>query len=471
MTSVELQLLIKCIALLSIFLILGMFLRAKVHIFGKLLLPASVIGGFVLLILGPEVTGLISVPEEYMTTWMNLPGILIVPIFASVPFCNGMNEPKKEKGEFKRNLPKVLISCGLFSAGGGMQMAAGFGFTLVAMTIMPSLGLYRTFGYELSQGFSGGHGTAAAIGTVLEGYGLDYWETSMGVGMAFATIGLVGGMLLGILFINIALRNGRTKILDRPGQIPVSTLTGYSKDIKEQQEMGRETVDSSSIETISLHLGVILIDCGLAYFLHDRAVLYAVPGFSSIPVWFYGLILMYAINFILRYLKLDFLFDKKVKSRITGALTDFAIISAVASISVSTVKAFLIPIIILAVIGFVVTFICSFPLYRFCFGERDYPFERAIMSWGVNTGVMINGIMLLKICDPDYLSPSLNDFSMGFALMSIISIFTSPVSYSLLASGSTAANFVWQALLCLFYFAMAFIGRAFLKKTEPENFT
>ena len=30
-------------------------------------------------------------------------------------------------------------------------------------------------------------------------------------------------------------------------------------------------------------------------------------------------------------------------------------------------------------------------------------------------------MMLLKICDPDYQTPALAEFSMGFALMSIIS--------------------------------------------------
>ena len=42
-----------------------------------------------------------------------------------------------------------------------------------------------------------------------------------------------------------------------------------------------------------------------------------------------------------------------------------------------------------------------------------------IVCWGANTGVTITGMMLLKICDPDYQTPALAEFSMGFALMSI----------------------------------------------------
>ena len=473
MSSGVLQSLIRCLGYLSVFLFIGMFLRAKVPVFRKLLLPASVIGGFILLLLGPQVLGehaILKVSEEYLTTWAALPGVLIVPIFASVPLGSGMNEPPKEKGAFRKNLPKILVSCGLFSANGGFQMLLGFGFTLIAMAIMPSLNLYRTFGFELSQGYSGGHGTAAGLGSILEGYGLDYWQTSMGVATTFATIGLVGGMLLGIFFINRASRKGETKILDKPAVIPMNLAQGFDTDVKKQPVMGRETTVSSSIETITVHLGIMLGVSALAYYLLGLAKAYQVPGLTSIPVWFYALLLMYIVNFALKKLKLDWLIDKKVKSRISGAMSDFAIIAAISSMSVKAVMAYAGPIAILAVIGFVTTYFFCFPMYRLCFGKKDFPFERAIMSWGVNTGVMINGMMLLKICDPDYDSPVLEDFSMGFALMSIISIFTSPIMYSLLATGSTLANFGWCCLTTVAYAVMALIGRAMLKKADPGNF-
>lgn len=473
MTSALFQNLIMSLAVLSALLFAGTFLRAKVPFFRKLLLPASVIGGFIGLLLGPQVWGgnaILAFPETYITTWSLLPGILIVPIFASVPLGMFMHEKKKESNAFKKNLPKVLISCGLFSGAGGIQMAMGFGFTLIAMKVMPSLDLYRTFGFELSQGFSGGHGTAGAVGNILEGFGLPYWSTAQGVATTFATIGLMGGMLLGIFFINRASKKGQTQLLDKPGSIPALTAYGFTKDITEQPTMGRETTNSSSIETISVHLGFILVDCGLSYWLLGLAKTYNVPGLSSIPVWFYGLLLMYAINGLLIKLKLDWMIDKKVKSRITGTMSDIAITAAIASVPVKAVAAFIGPILILSVLGFLATYFCCFPMYKFFFGKNDFSFERAIMSWGVNTGVMINGMMLLKICDPDYETPALNDFSMGFALMSIIGIFTSPITYGLLATGSTFANFAFSSVCAIVYVAMALVGRAMLKKANPAQF-
>ena len=469
MTSALLQELLKQFALLGVFLMIGMFLRAKIPFFRKMLLPASVIGGFLALIIGPNVfADSPFISADYVSVWSIIPGVLIVPIFAAVPLGKGMHE--KKKNSLKQNLPRVMISCGLFAGCSGIQQLVGFGFTFLALKFMPSLNLYRIFGVELSQGYSGGHGTAAGLGSILQGYGLDFWEVSQGVATTFATIGLVGGMLFGIYFINRASRTGETKILKKPGELPMDTQKGFSTNVDSQPMMGRETTHSSSIETMTVHLALILGDSALAYFLLAKAKEYNVFGLSSIPVWFYALLLMYAVNYILKLLKLEWMIDVRVKSRITGCMSDFAICAAIASMPIKAVAAYVGPIVILSIIGFIVTYVFCFTMHRWCFGKKDYPFERAIISWGVNTGVMINGMMLLKICDPEYDSPALNDFSMGFAMMSIISIFTSPVFYNLIESGTNTQLLLYAAAITAGYTCLFLAGRFMLKKAEPENF-
>ena len=119
MTSSLLQELLIQFALLGILLLIGMFLRARIPFFRKLLLPASVIGGFFGLLIGPNLWGELSpLSSSTVSVWSLLPGVLIVPIFAAVPLGKGMNEEKKP---FRDNLPKVLLSCGLFSAAGSLQ--------------------------------------------------------------------------------------------------------------------------------------------------------------------------------------------------------------------------------------------------------------------------------------------------------------------------------------------------------------
>lgn len=465
--SSSLQDALKALSVISALLLVGTFLRAKIPLFRKLLLPASVIGGFLGLLLGPRIWGghaPLPFPDTWLNLWGALPGLLIVPIFSAAPL--GMFMEKKAQGEkaiARKALPKVLMTLGLFSVGASVQCTIGFGLNLLISHVAPDTGLYRIFGYELSQGFAGGHGMASGLGGILEGFGIPYWQTAQGVALTFATIGLIGGMLFGIVFVNRASRKGQTKILKKPAEIPAETASGCVRDIEKQGTLGRETTVPSSIETITVHLAILLLGSGLAYGLSALLKRWAPGVFGVIPVWFLALLLMYLINFILIKLNLHWLIDPRVKRKITGTLSDFAIASALASVPIKAVLNYLVPIILLSAAGFVATYFVSMPLYRFCFKD-DYAFERGIMSWGANTGVMITGMMLLKICDPEYKSPAISHFSMGFALMSLLSLFITPLNFRMVATGSTLANFLFGLATVLFYGLFAVVGYLMLYK-------
>lgn len=439
------------------FLLLGAFLRAKVPVFRRWLLPASVIGGTIGLLLGPGIWGSgapLPFPDDWISFWEALPVVLIVPVFAAAPLGMGM-DPSKKRRRLRDMAPIVLLMTGIFALGGSIQYILGYGLNLAMTAISPESGLYRTFGYELPQGFAGGHGTATAIGSILQDFGLPWWQTSQGVSLTLATIGLIGGMLFGIFFINRAARKGETQLLGNSHAIDMDTLQGYSKDIDKQGSLGRQTTANSSIETITVHLTILLIASALAYLLSARMRVW-VPA-VYLPVWFYALLIMYVLNFILLKLKLHWLIDTKVKARITGTFSDFAITAAIMTLPIKAVSAYIVPILLMALLGFVGTYFVTFPLYRRTF-KGDYAFERAIMSWGVNTGVMITGMTLLKITDPEYESPVLSDFSMGFALMSLFSLVISPIDYNFLARGSTLANFLWNLAVGIFYATIALVG-------------
>lgn len=439
------------------FLLLGAFLRAKVPVFRRWLLPASVIGGTIGLLLGPGIWGSgapLPFPDDWISFWEALPVVLIVPVFSAAPLGMGM-DPSKKRRRLRDMAPIVLLMTGIFALGGSIQYILGYGLNLAMTAISPESGLYRTFGYELPQGFAGGHGTATAIGSILQDFGLPWWQTSQGVSLTLATIGLIGGMLFGIFFINRAARKGETQLLGNSHAIDKDTLQGYSKDIDKQGSLGRQTTANSSIETITVHLTILLIASALAYLLSARMRVW-VPA-VYLPVWFYALLIMYVLNFILLKLKLHWLIDTKVKARITGTFSDFAITAAIMTLPIKAVSAYIVPILLMALLGFVGTYFVTFPLYRRTF-KGDYAFERAIMSWGVNTGVMITGMTLLKITDPEYESPVLSDFSMGFALMSLFSLVISPIDYNFLARGSTLANFLWNLAVGIFYATIALVG-------------
>lgn len=469
MTSQLLTQLLQALSLLSVLLLIGTFLRAKVKLFQSLYLPASVIGGFIGIIISPEILGRFSnysISEEWIKTYSLLPGILSVPIFAAIPLGMFLNENKNIKSMYPS---KVLICFGLFQCASMTQSAIGYATNMFFSKINPQLNMYRTFGYELSAGFAGGHGLAAATGKLLEGFGIPQWEIAQGVALTTATIGLIGGIVFGIIFINLAVRKNKTKIIKRINDNADKSMeVGYNKDINKQNSLGRETFLSSSIETITFHLAIIFTVCGIAYIVLNFVKKMNIAGLNVLPVWTYSMIIMFALNFIIKKLNLVWMVDAKVKAKIMGTLSDFAIVSAMTSLPIKAIINYIAPITVMCILGFIITYLLVFPLNSFFFKE-DYYFERAIISWGTLTGVLITGMTLLKICDPEYKSPALSEFSLGFSLMSVTGLLIVPILNTVLAVGSTFDNFITAIISAILYFAFAFMVSFINKKSFTKN--
>ena len=469
MTSQLLTQLLQALSLLSVLLLVGTFLRAKVKLFQSLYLPASVIGGFIGMIISPEILGRFSnysISEEWIKTYSLLPGILSVPIFAAIPLGMFLNENKNIKSMYPS---KVLICFGLFQCASMSQSAIGYATNMFFSKINPQLNMYRTFGYELSAGFAGGHGLAAATGKLLEGFGIPQWEIAQGVALTTATVGLIGGIVFGIIFINLAVRKNKTKIIKRINDNADKSMeVGYNKDINKQNSLGRETFLSSSIETITFHLAIIFTVCGIAYIVLNFVKKMNIAGLNVLPVWTYSMIIMFSLNFIIKKLNLVWMVDAKVKAKIMGTLSDFAIVSAMTSLPIKAIINYIAPITVMCILGFIITYLLVFPLNSFFFKE-DYSFERAIISWGTLTGVLITGMTLLKICDPEYKSPALSEFSLGFSLMSVTGLLIVPILNTVLAVGSTFDNFITAIISAILYFAFAFMVSFINKKSFTKN--
>lgn len=473
MTSAILQTLLKSLGTLGLLLIIGMFLRAKVPLFRKMLIPASVLGGFVGLLLGPELLGnhaIMPFPEDWTLTWSLLPSILIVPIFAAIPLGNFKKQGKKETdlGKNLHQASRIAMVTGVHASQMGSQIFVGVGAAIILGLIFPGMKLYNNFGFEMSQGFNGGHGTAGAVANVLMEAGIKNWDVVQGVATTFATVGLLGGIVLGIIQINRASRKGQTVILKDAASLPDSVNAGIHTNIAEQASVGRETTSSSNVECFSIHLGLILLAAALAYMVRGAAVTYNIPGFKEIPVWPYALIIMHIINFIISKLHMEWLIDSKVKSHISGMLSDFAITAAIASMPIKAVMSYFLPIVIVSLLGFVLVYFMTIKAFRFLLPD-SCPFERGIFVFGMGTGVMMTGMALLKICDPNYETPALEDYSVANIIISITDLLALPIMYHILTQGTSRQMVLYGLVYTLCFIIMALVGKVIYKKTEQSG--
>ncbi|NME35398.1 sodium/glutamate symporter [Fusobacterium sp. FSA-380-WT-3A] len=411
MTSAMLTDFLKSLGLLGAFLLLGVFIRANIKIFQKTFIPAGVIGGFLLLILGPQCINILPVPGEWFKIYSLLPGVLIVPVVAAVPLGLNIGSGKSTDSDILKNvIPLIGIGLGTSM----FQFAVGYG----THVLFSGQDLYDVFGIELAIGFVGGHGTAGTLGNILSGLNLPYWQTSQGVATTTATFGIVGGILIGIGLINWAARHGHTALLKKPADIPEPLRIGYQKDMAKQNSIGRETTLSSSIDTVAFHAAIIFVACGLAYIVLAFTKKFKIPVLSSISVWAYAMIVMFIIWGIMRKLNLNYLVDDKVKSKISGSFTEYAVIAAIASLPIKAVAAYIIPILVMVIVGYIVT---TGILFIFCKKYlKGYWFEQMIGTFGMSTGVFLTGVLLLRVCDPNLESPALANYSLSYTITSII---------------------------------------------------
>jgi ESS family glutamate:Na+ symporter len=359
----------------------------------------------------------------------------------------------------------VIKTFGIFFAISAVQLLVG----IITRFVFASGGmdLYPSFGYELPMGFSGGHGTAGVLGSYFRGLDLPFWEISQGVTTTTATFGLIGGMIIGIIAINVAARTGQTTILTKPGDIPLDMAKGYQRDPVKQQSMGKETTMSSSIECLTFHLAVILGACGIAYVLMNFVKSVKAPLINQIPIWAWAIIVMFAVNFCIQKLGLGSLIDSKTKSRIAGVCSDYAITAAIASLPVQAILSYLAPILTMVLLAYLLTYIFLFTLFKKFFS--DCYFERAISLWGCSTGVFLTGLMLLKICDPDYKTPVLNDYSMAFSLTSVTSFILMPINISMLLYQSVPVNALFQGGLLVVGLGLLLGGNQISRRLGPQR--
>jgi ESS family glutamate:Na+ symporter len=260
-------------------------------------------------------------------------------------------------------------------------------------------------------------------------------------------------------------RRGKTLLLKKPGDIPMDTAKGVQFDASKQASGGKETTYNSSIESITFHLCIMLLGCAIAYLLMNWVRANNVPIITQIPIWAYAIIVMFGVNFLIQKLKMGTLVDNKTKSKITGTLSDFAITAAIASMPLQTILTYMAPILFMCLMGYTVTFLVVYLTVRYSFS--DCVVERTATLWGATTGVFLTGLMLLKICDPDYELPVLNDYTIGFSFTSITGFIMMPVLVNMMIFSGTAPTLIFQLGIFLATFILLAVatkaGKKFVK--------
>ena len=407
-------------SLMSILLFIAQLLRSKIKLLQILYIPASLIAGFLGLFGGPQFLNIIP----FSASASSYAYMLVVVLFASLFIGNS------EKSSIKKVVNEVGDTFTLNMAAEffhfGTALLVG---VFVLSWMFPTL--QESFAILLPSGFCGGHGYAAAIGGTLEKGG---FEGAVTIGQTFATIGLLVGVIGGIIIINYATRVGATRLVKSASQLPEGMRTGMIAP-GEQQPMGNATTSPMAIDPLAWHVALVLVATAGGYYATNALQAWAAQYISniSIPMMSVAMLVGVVLQGVLRLTKTDKYVDKQIVTRVGSTVSDYLVCFGVATIRISIVIEYAMPILVMCLFGIALVLAYLFFVSRKLF--HNFWFERGIFIYGWTTGVVAIGVTLLRVVDPEFKSGALQDYGTAYVFIAIVEVFLVSVTPVLLLQG------------------------------------
>lgn len=393
---------VEDLGIISALMLLGKLIRVKVKGIQRFLIPPAVLAGIMGLVLGPEVLGWLPLSGSLGT----YAGILIAFVFAALPFTSTSKA---------REVAKVKRMWGYSQ--GGMLLQWGFGGLLGILLLGQIWPLNDSFGITMPAGFCGGHGSAAALGDAFAGFGQDEVLT---LAMTSATVGIICSIVIGLIFLRIGTKRGYSACLTEAEKLPEELRTGVVEKAN-RKSIGEGIFSTISVSTLTFNLSVIGLVV-LGGYLISKSVSRVAP-MLELPVFSCSYIVGILVKFVCDRTKVTEYVCPETSSSLSGMFTDYLVAFGIASIKISVVSQYLVPMLILLFAGLIFTACYIYIAAKYIF--KEYWFEKAMFSWGWFTGTMAMGMALLRIADPDSRSHCVDHYAIAY-------IFIAPVEIALI---------------------------------------
>ena len=431
------------VMVICLFLGLATYIRRSFKFFRKFFIPNAIIAGFIGLLLGPQILNLIPFNADHMGT--------IIYHLMSIGF---IALALKDRNTTKN---KDIVNTGIIIVNGYvLQGILGFGLSvLMAYTILPDL--FPVFGMLLPLGYGQGAGQAYSMGRQWESLG---FSNGGNIGLTIAALGLLWACIGGIPLMNYMIKVKKIK--------PSYSLTNSQEDTVQVEVVKEHVGETESVDGFTIQLFTIGI-IYLATYLTLLGLTEVLKNFGtfgntlSTMLWGFSFIIAALFAILFRFI-LDVLKKKKVikreytsnflLERISGGAFDIMITASIAAISITILKQYLLPTMVIGTLGGIATI-----LYVIFLGKRMYKndvLENTLGLYGNLTGVVSTGLALVKEIDPKLESSAGRNLVLGsgaglfvgFPLMLLLNV--PVVGYV----SNTPILYLWTMIGLAAYFAI-----------------
>lgn len=426
------------LGLLLLFLMLGNILRRTIPLFRKCLVPSALLGGTLLLI-----ANVISKQFDFALVDNRLMQVITYHCLA-IGFAS--MTLKTEKSTHKTNKAQVFEFGALQGGCYMLQAFVGLGITLI-MFLLTRHGkqvVSYICGLILPLAFGQGPGNAMSWDINFTNIPVAQFSGNGSFGLSLASIGFVVASVMGVLYINIHKKRGGLVVRNaRP--------TGEIVD--QTNPDGDEIPDNESVDKFTLQAGFVALAYALSFGF--MCLLGILSDFTNSIAW--GFNFLWAslaamlIKFVVKQLHRHNLMHRVYinnyqMDRISGFSFDLMIVAGVAAIEINDIKNYILPVVILSVIGAVITYVYLRLVSKECF--KGFEHEMFLMSFGTLTGTASNGMILMKEIDPGLRTPTSSLYILSnFPAMVMIA----PLLLLLGFAGKTPTNAI---IACAIFFVL-----------------
>ncbi|MDR1003111.1 MAG: hypothetical protein LBL82_07580 [Oscillospiraceae bacterium] len=418
-------------------IILATLVRRKVPFIKKSLMPTAVIAGFLLLIL--RNTGLLSIDTNVleMITYHGI-AIGFIALSLRVP----TKDSQESGGLTGLQSGAAIVSTYLIQAIAGTVIAIA-----LILTIMPSF--FSASGVLIAMGFGQGPGQANNVGTTYEQAG---FAGGHSFALAIAAAGYLCACIVGVILVNILSRKRKVKNLggeEVSGSVTVDSF----------QDNGEIPI-SESIDRLSVQFALVLL-VYLFTFLVTHLItslldthLPGVGASISPLLWGFnfiiGSMLSMLVGRVIKGLQKSKVITRQYQnnylmSRISGLAFDIMIIAGIASINIEDLSGLWLPFVLFVLAGGVITLIYLAIICKRIY--KGYYMEGLASMYGMLTGTISSGVLLLREIDPEFKTPAANNLITGSSFGILLG---APL---LILIGMAPSNIYLVLVLMLVYFA------------------
>ncbi len=379
-------------------LLFGNVLKRIIPLLRKSLIPTSVLGGTVLIIIASVYK---AVTKEVMfdAEFFGGNGTANLEIITYHALALGFiaSAFKSSKGKLTKKRTTEIFNTGVTTVSTYLlQGVVGMAITLVAALVLS--GFFEAAGLLLPFGYGQGTGQAMNYGNIYETeYGFIGGKS---FGLTIAALGFLSASFGGVVYLNVMKHKGKIRgsgdkdklnrgVLEKPNEIPM-----------------QESIDKFTIQVALIFLAYG-VTYGIMYLLGLllSGMKSTIFGFNFLLGVLSATLIKVIMNFLRKrsVIKKDYVNDF-LMTRASNFFFDLMVVSGIAAIRLDILEKYWGIMIILGVAGLIITYVYNRIVAKLLFPE--YKEEQFLAMYGMLTGTASTGIILLREVDGDFETPA-----------------------------------------------------------------